>query len=213
MIWTKYEIANLYDWVENGQPTSVDEGFVKYVNILSKIYNMRMRFDVFGEKDAIIKHLVTFEPDLKGNKLSAIKLYNESMEYFYGSQDITIRAHLNKYADDLDKDITLARKLAQNVADLDKIGKMVKVVAEIREKANPESNELPDEMFKKPFKVYTMDMADFEQGNQDLEATEKWIDEKIEQLSPKQIDRIKQDAMISLPIKVFQDDSENPRKN
>ena len=211
--WTKYDIANLYEWAENGMPKTVDEDFAKYVNMLSRIFNMRMRFDVFGEKEAIINHLITFEPDLQGNRLQALKLYNESMEYFYGSTDITKKAHLNRYADDLDKDITLARKLAQNVNDIEKISKMIKVAADIRERANPDDDKLPDEMFNKPFKVYTFDMNHFEIGNEDAELTEKWIDEKIEQMTPKAIERIKQEAMVSLPIKVFAEDVENPRKD
>lgn len=194
-------------------PKTVDEDFAKYVNMLSKIFNMRMRFDVYGEKEAIINHLIAFEPDLKGNRLQALKLYNESMEYFYGSTDITKKAHLNRYADDLDKDITLARKLAQNVNDIEKISKMIKVAADIRERANPDDDKLPDEMFNKPFKVYTFDMNHFEIGNEDAELTEKWIDEKIEQMTPKAIERIKQEAMVSLPIKVFAEDVENPRKD
>ena len=211
--WTKYDIANLYEWAENGMPKTVDEDFAKYVNMLSRIFNMRMRFDVFGEKEAIINHLITFEPDLQGNRLQALKLYNESMEYFYGSTDITKKAHLNRYADDLDKDITLARKLAQNVNDIEKISKMIKVAADIRERANPDDDKLPDEMFNKPFKVYTFDMNHFEIGNEDAELTEKWIDEKIEQMTPKAIERLKQEAMVSLPIKVFAEDVENPRKD
>lgn len=211
--WTKYDIANLYEWAENGMPKTVDEDFAKYVNMLSKIFNMRMRFDVYGEKEAIINHLIAFEPDLQGNRLQALKLYNESMEYFYGSTDITKKAHLNRYADDLDKDITLARKLAQNVGDIEKISKMIKVAADIRERANPDDDKLPDEMFNKPFKVYTFDMNHFEIGNEDAELTEKWIDEKIEQMTPKAIERIKQEAMVSLPIKVFAEDVENPRKD
>ena len=211
--WTKYDIANLYEWAENGMPKTVDEDFAKYVNMLSRIFNMRMRFDVFGEKEAIINHLITFEPDLQGNRLQALKLYNESMEYFYGSTDITKKAHLNRYADDLDKDITLARKLAQNVNDIEKISKMIKVAADIRERANPDDDKLPDEMFNKPFKVYTFDMNHFEIGNEDAELTEKWIDEKIEQMTPKAIERLKQEAMVSLPIKVFPEDVENPRKD
>lgn len=213
MEWTKYDIANLYEWAEMGMPKMVDESFVKYVNMLSKIYNMRMRFDLYGEKDAIINHLVTFESDLKGNRLQALKLFNESMEYFYGSTDITKKAHLNKYADDLDRDIALARKLVQNVNDLEKVGKLVKYAAEIRERANPDDNKLPDEMFNKPFKVYTFDMNHFDsEPNESLEDTEKWIDEKIQNMTPKAIERIKQEAMINLPIKVFMDDSDNPRK-
>lgn len=213
MNWTKYDINSLYEWVESGQPNTVDEDFAKYVNMLSKIFNMRMRFDKFGEKEAIIAHLVAFEKDLKGNRLKALQLYNESMEYFYGSTDITKKAHLNKYADDLDKDISVARLVAQNVNDFEKISKMVERVAKIRSEANPDEDKLPDSLFQQPIKVYTFDMNHFEIGNENIEETEKWIDEKIQQMSPKAIDRIKQEAMAQLPVKVFLEDSENPRKD
>lgn len=211
--WTRYDLAKLREWMESGQPKNVDPDFAKYVNMLSKIFNMRMRFDRFGEKEAIINHLVTFEEDIKGNRLEALRLFNESMEYFYGSKDISKRAHLNRYADDLERDVVLGRKLAQNVNDLEKVSKIVKILAELREKANPDENTLPEEMFARPLKVYTFDMDHFEIGNEDLNETENWIEEKIQQLTPKAIERIKQEAMVSLPVKVFQEDEENPRKN
>lgn len=212
--WTKYQLADLYDWVERGMPETVDAGFAEYVQKLTRVFNMRMRFDKFGEKEAIIAHLVAFEPDIKGNRLKALELYNDAMEYFYSSTEISKQAHLNRYADDLDKDITLARRIAQNVNDLEKISKMVERAAKIREAANPDDNTLPEDMLRQPFKVYTMDMNNFDgEGNENLQAVEEFINQQIEQMSPKALDRLKQEALIQLPVKVFQEESENPRKD
>ena len=54
MNWTSYNIDMLYEWIENGQISSVSEEFAKYVNMLSKIFNMKQRFDIYGDKDADI---------------------------------------------------------------------------------------------------------------------------------------------------------------
>lgn len=75
--------------------SSVSEEFAKYVNMLSKIFNMKQRFDIYGDKEAIIKHLIAFEPDIKDNRVQALKLYNEAMEYYYG--DVELPKYSEKY--------------------------------------------------------------------------------------------------------------------
>jgi len=211
--WTDYDISYLYEWAENGMPMTAPAEFINYVNMLTRIYNMRMRFDKFGEKEAIINHLVVFEPEIKGNRLVALRLFNESMEYFYGSQELTKNAFRNRYADDLEKDYTLARKLAQNVADLEKASKILERAAKIRQLDVEDKEEITNEMMNKPFKVYTFDTSHFEIGNEDPEKTAAFIEVKLEQMSPKAIERIKEEALLSLPVRVFQEDTENPRKD
>ena len=211
MIWTKYNIDMLYDWIEKGQSSSVSEEFVQYVNMLSKIFNMKQRFDVYGDSEAIIKHLVTFEPDIKGNRLEALRLYNEAMEYYYGDISLPKKVLRNMAAARVEKDAQMARLTAENSSDFEKASKIEERAFKMRQ-LDIIDEEKPDALiYQKPNKVYTLNMDMFEIGNVPKDEIEQWIDQNVKQLPVKAIERIKQEALIS-KIKVFEDDGEDSRK-
>lgn len=171
-----------------------------------------LRHDIYGSKEAIIKHLITFEPDLKGNRLKANQFYNETVEYFYADTEISKGAWRNLYADDLDKAYNLALALAENTGDIEKATKIKERAAKMRGLDKEDPVQFPDEALQKPFKIYTMEMdKHFELPNEDRKAIELWIDENTKDLPAKAIERIKQEAQI-LPVKIFQDE-EDPRKD
>ena len=207
-----YELADIWEWVENGRSQSMTEEFFRYVDLLDKIRAMHNRKDLYGSKEAIIRHLITFEEDLIGNRAKANELYAESMEYFYTSDIISKKAWRNQYADDLDKAYNLALSLAQTTEDVVKCGSLKERAAKMRELDKADPPELPDNFFSRPNKVYTLDMNLFEQGNADRKEVEMWIDENTKKLTPKAIDRIKQEALIQ-PIKIFQNEAEDARKD
>lgn len=208
-----YELSDLYEWIEEGQPSAVPEAFASYVSLLDKIRGMMLRHDIYGSKEAIIKHLITFEPDLKGNRLKANQFYNETVEYFYADTEISKGAWRNLYADDLDKAYNLALALAENTGDIEKATKIKERAAKMRGLDKEDPVQLPDEALQKPFKIYTMEMdKHFELPNEDRKAIELWIDENTPELTEKHRERLKQESLI-LPVKLFQDEEENPRKD
>lgn len=202
---TDYNLGDLYKWIEAGQTTSAPEEFIQYVNLLEKIYRMMNRVDIYGSKEAIIKHLVTFEESLKGNRFKAIDLYNESFEYFNADEKISKKAWRNFYAAKLDQDYEMARAIAEDASDYEKASRIADKAYKFRQLDQEDPPELPRSMFDKPIKVYTTDMDQFEAGNEDLKEIENWIEENTKELTPKAIERIKQEAMI-LPIKIFDDE-------
>ncbi|WP_336689365.1 MULTISPECIES: hypothetical protein [unclassified Chryseobacterium] len=202
---TDYNLDDLYKWIESGQSSSAPAEFIDYVNLLEKIYRMMNRIDLYGSKESIIKHLVNFEESLKGNRIKAIDLYNEAFEYFNADTKISKKAWRNYYASKLDQDYEMARAVSENASDFEKASRIADKAYKFRQLDQEDPPELPREMFNKPIKVYTMDMDQFEVGNENLTEIENWIDENTKELSPKAIDRIKQEAMI-LPIKIFDDE-------
>lgn len=208
-----YELSDLYEWIEEGQPSAVPEAFVAYVNLLDKIRGMMLRHDIYGSKEAIIKHLIAFEPELKGSRLKATQYYNESIEYFYSDNQISKGAWRNLYADELDRAYNFAISIAETTADVEKASKIKERAAKMRGLEKEDPVQFPDEALQKPFKIYTMDMdKHFELPNEDRKAIELWIDENTKELTEKARERIKQEALI-LPVKVFQDEEEDPRKD
>lgn len=207
-----YNLDDLYEWIETGRSLNVPEELFLYAEILDKIRAMMLRKDIYGNKEAIIKHLVNFDEHLKNNRPKANQFYAESIEYFYTQDNISKKAWRNLYAEDLDKAYDLAISLAQSTADVEKASKIKERAAKVRALDQEEPEELPDNFFTRPNKIYTIDMDKFELGNVDRKELEIWIDENTKKLTPKAIDRIKQEALIT-KVKIFQNEEENPRKD
>lgn len=203
-----YNLNDLYKWIESGQSEKAPEEFLQYVQLLEKIYKMMNRVDIYGSKEAIVKHLVSFEECVKGNRLKAIDLYNEAFEYFNADSTISKKAWRNFYASKIDQDYEMARQLAETASDFEKASRIADKAYKFRQLDMEDPPELPKSMFDKPIKVYTTDMDQFEIGNEDLKEIEIWIDDHTKELSPAAIDRIKQEAML-IPIKIFDDEQTN----
>lgn len=207
-----YELSDLQEWIENGRAETMNPEFFAYVDLLDKIRAMHNRKDLYGSKEAIIKHLITFQPELKGNRVKANQLYAESIEYFYTEDIISKTAWRNLYADDLDKLYNLAVSLAQTTEEVIKCSAIKERAAKMRNLEKDDPEKLPDNFFTRPNKIYTLDMDLFELGNSDRKEIEIWIDDNTKKLTPKAIDRIKQEALIQ-PIKIFQNEAEDARKD
>lgn len=207
-----YNLDDLYEWIETGRSLNVPEELFLYAQILDKIRGMMLRKDIYGNKEAIIKHLVNFDEHLKNNRPKANQFYAESIEYFYTQDNISKKAWRNLYAEDLDKAYDLAISLAQSTADVEKASKIKERAAKVRALDQEEPEKLPDNFFTRPNKIYTIDMDKFELGNVNRTELEIWIDENTKKLTPKAIDRIKQEALIT-KVKIFQNEEENPRKD
>lgn len=207
-----YNLDDLYEWIETGRSLNVPEELFLYAQILDKIRAMMLRKDIYGNKEAIIKHLVNFDEHLKNNRPKANQFYAESIEYFYTQDNISKKAWRNLYAEDLDKAYDLAISLAQSTADVEKASKIKERAAKVRALDQEEPEKLPDNFFTRPNKIYTIDMDKFELGNVNRTELEIWIDENTKKLTPKAIDRIKQEALIT-KVKIFQNEEENPRKD
>ena len=207
-----YNLDDLYEWIENGKSAVVDESFMRYVDLLDKVRSMMLRKDIYGNKETIIRHLITFEPELQKNKYRANQIYSESVEYFYTQDTISKKAWRNLYADDLDKAYDLAIALAETSSDVEKATKIKERAGKIRALDQVDPPEIPKNLFSRPNKVYTMDMDMWEIGSEDRNDAVAWIEEYGKKLSGKQIDRIKQEIGAT-KIKIFQDETDDPRKD
>ncbi len=209
---TDYNLSDLYDWIEMGQPPNVPQEFATYVDLLDKIRGMLNRIDKFGSNDVIVNHLVTFEPGLKGNRIRATEMISEALEYFYSQKSLSKKAWCLWYATQLEKAYNLAIAIAKNTNDIDKATKILERSGKFRDMAESTELQLPDDMFKKPIKIYSMDMSLMDRNNEDRQAIEMWLDENVKDVPLKTIEAIKQEALIN-PVKIFKDEDENPRKS
>lgn len=197
----------IYDFIENGKASNAPPGVADYLEAMDKVRAMHLRIDRYGSKTAIVEHLI------KVDGLSyyqANKLYNQTIEYFYCDVEISKTAWLIKIAEGLEKDINLARNLAQDVSDLAKISNMWGKLKDAITEAFPDDLDIDDDLISRPIKIYTMTPEDAGLPSVNRRELSAWIDE-LPDVSEIVKERMKVEARI-LPGNLFLEDHNNPRK-
>jgi hypothetical protein len=202
-------LNHIYDYIENGNPNKVDPAIVEYLDLIEKIRGMYLRFDKWGSKDAILKHLIKVDGH---SRYFANQLYNDCLEYFYCDNKISKDAWRNIYAEKMERNINLATLIVKDVSDIAKVNRMIKEAAELRQLDVEEPEELPEALFNRPWKLYSMDHNLLEGAAKvDRLKLAQQID-ALPELSEKEREIIKREAAI-LPPNIFLPDDENPRKS
>lgn len=202
------DLQDIYDFMERGNPNNAPEHIVVYLDLLDMVRGMYLRIDKYANKESIVKHLMTHK---KMSRYKASTVYDEAMEYFYCDTKISKKAWRNIYAEKAEKMINFSMQIVENTSDAQKVVKMILDVANIRGLNEPDQEELPEDIFRAPFVVYTADaeMLGLPQVNRNK--LEQMID-NIPELTEKEKIQIKREAQI-LPIKVFPNEQEDPRKS
>lgn len=213
MLINEVTLDDIYDFIETGNPDNAPEHIVEYLELLTRVDGMIRRIDKFGSKNAVVKHIVLVEK-LFGQKLSyykASKIYSEAIEYFFSDAEVSKKAWGNFYANIIDQEINFARQIKKDGQDSKRIVDMAKVAAEIRGVFEEDKEELPDELFRKQFVVYSTKAEELGLPKVDRNRLKEIIDTKIPDLSEKEKLRIYQEADI-VQFEVFPDVEKDPRK-
>ncbi len=201
-------LDDLKEFMETGNPDNAPEAIVQYVELLTRVHGMTLRIDKFGSKEAVLKHLVLFE-GLSRYKAGII--YSEAMEYFYSDKEVSKKAWRNFYASIMDQEINFARRVQKDGADAKRIVEMAEKAANMRGAFDEEIEELPAELFRAPFVVYTCDAEMLGLPKVDRNRLNDQID-KYPDITEKERQRIKQEALIpEYKLKMFPDESEKVR--
>lgn len=209
MTINEISLDHIYDFMEKGNLNNAPEEIVLYLELLDKIRGMFLRIDVFGTKEAIVKHLMLVD---KISRYKAMQLCDEAQQYFYSDSKISKQAWRTIYAEKAEKMINFAMQTVKNPTDAAKVVKMLLDVAELRGINLPEQEELPAELFQPPWVIYS---ADAEFLGLETKANRHRLAEMIDafpELTEKQRVQIKREAQI-LPIKVFPNEQEDGRKS
>ena len=209
MTINEISLDHIYDFMEKGNLNNAPEEIVLYIELLDKIRGMFLRIDVFGTKEAIVKHLMLVD---KISRYKAMQLCDEAQQYFYSDSKISKQAWRTIYAEKAEKMINFAMQTVKNPTDAAKVVKMLLDVAELRGINLPEQEELPAELFQPPWVIYS---ADAEFLGLETKANRHRLAEMIDafpELTEKQRVQIKREAQI-LPIKVFPNEQEDGRKS
>lgn len=201
-------LSDLYAFIENGDMKNASPEMVEYVTVLDDIRGFTRRIDMFGSKEAVLKHLIAF----KGySRYLANKLYEESMEYFYSDSKISKDAWKNIIAEKMMNNINFAEQIKESVQDAEKIQTMYLKLRDVLELDKEDKEELPKELFDKPVKLYSVDAEFLGLPNVSRDRLAKMIDD-LPELTEKERNRIKQESLV-IPLKAFPDEQEDPRKS
>jgi len=205
-------LRDIYDFMETGNPKNAPEHIVDYLDLLDMVRGMFLRMDIYGSRDAIIKHLMV-SPKHNLSRYKAAQVCDEAQEYFYRDSKISKDAWRNIYADKIDKMINFAMLLAKDVNDAQKVVKMCLDAGLLREVNTPDKEELLSEIFQPPYVVYTWDAEALDMPKVNRQKLSEMID-KFPELTEKEKIRIKQESLIpEFPLKIFPNEQENPRKS
>lgn len=208
MLINNVGLDDLKEFLETGNPDNAPEAIVQYIELLSRVHGLTLRIDKFGSKEAVLKHLIAFE-GLSRYKASII--YNETLEYFYTDKEVSKKAWRNFYATIIDQEINFSRRIKKDTADSKRIADMVKTAAEMRGAFDEEIEEIPAELMRTPFIVYTCDAEMLGLPKVDRNRLSAQIDAYPE-LSEKEKVQIKREAQI-IPINIFPNEQEDARKS
>lgn len=196
------------DFIETGNRSNVDPVILQYLDLMDKVRGMFLRFDKFGSRDHIINHLMKVDGF---SRFLASNIYNDALEYFYCDSKISKDAWRNIYAEKMEKVINLAMLSIKDTSDASKVTKMIAEVATLRQLHIEDKEELPEEWFTKPWKLYAMDAEMLGMPTVNRHKIAEQID-LLPELSEKEREMIKREAG-SLPIKIFLDGEEDARKS
>lgn len=202
------DISHIYEFMERGSVDDAPQHIVDYLNLLDTTRGLIMRIDQFGSKLVVVKHLMVTQ---NLSKYKAGLVYDEAIEYFYCSQKVSKAAWKNIYAEKMEMMANFAMLQVRTGDDARKVVQMFKDVGDMREVHIEDKSDLSDELFKAPIVVYSLNPEELGLPKANRQRLAEMIDQ-LPELTEKERIRIKQEAQV-LPIKVFPDEQENPRKS
>lgn len=179
----------LEKWVANGKVDTLPEGMEEYMQHLTAVLGFHNR--AFNKTQIIKRLRATFQLSYAQAK----NRYVDALNYFYLDNDIKYDAYMSIYADKLDKVSDLIIQSATTPEELQLAIKSIKEASLIREKIKPKES-VPEELFKRPNKVYTLQLEDLGvHESVDRNKLARLID-SMEQLEESEKIRIKQEASL-----------------
>lgn len=200
------ELEHIIEFRDHGDFSKAPAEIVEFVSMMEKVRGMHVRFDQYGSRDAIIKHLTKFDGL---SHYMAAKYHDLAMEYFHADRQLSKDAWRGIVADAMYKNISVMRTMADNVQDLERTNKSLLAMAKVLRLDEPDPEPFPEELLSKPFKMYSLSPEFLGLPTINRYELAKLIDE-LPALTEKERLMAKREALIENP-KLFLDAGEDPR--
>ena len=177
--------------LKKGSLVDLPQEYQEYYSLMELVRGLRAKAvhnDKVVTKSSIIKLL---KSQYSMNDYQARRVYDDSLNFFYSSENIKKDAFANLYADQLDEAAALA--LATN--QLDNFERLKKLAAKLRGLFEPKLPEIPKELYRKTFTIYTTEAKDIGIESENTKELERIIDE-LPEVPTIKMSRLKQEAGI-----------------
>jgi hypothetical protein len=187
----KFEVTRYHEiseYIEKGSHSKLTEDEIEYLEVLVKMNTMRRRYG--------LNHTISFftKPPFNISLYRAKQMAEESINLFYSDEVLDKQAARNLKAEQFEQAAQLALEAAQSVKDLEIYRALLWDSYKARQLDQPDPLNIPEELYKRPIKIYTLNPVQAKLPAIDRNELAKEIDAMDETASNKR--RWKQEAMI-----------------
>lgn len=179
----------LQDFLQSGSYAGISEEEEIYLQALELMAHMSRKF---GRRNTV-RYFV--KKGLKHQRAS--QMFDEAINLFWIDHNISKKAYRNMYAEQLEE---VARQVMTNInsaKDAEAYGKLITQAAKMRELDKQDPQQLSPELFTKPVRIYSLDVADIDLPPINRNELARQIDDL--ELPTADKERLRKDAML-MPI-------------
>lgn len=144
---------NLQDYIQGGSKEDLTGEEEKYLEMLYLVNSMRRKY---GKENAIA---FIQRPPFNIPYRRSRELYDEAINLFYGDDNVEKQAHRNAMFEEMMSASKLVLATAKNSRDMEVYADIVSRAYKIKGLDIPEPPKIPEGLYKKPIKVYSLNPA------------------------------------------------------
>lgn len=141
---------SLQDYIQEGAKSTLTDYETEYLEVLYLLNNLRRKY---GKENAIS---FIQNPPLNIKYHYARRMFDESVNLFYADDLIEKQAYRNMIFEDLQAAAKVVLQTAKNAKDMEVFGDLMTKAFKAKGLDIPEPPKVPDELYKKPIKVYSL---------------------------------------------------------
>lgn len=178
----------LQDYIQGGSKEALSDDEQKYLDLLYLLNSLRRKY---GKENAIafIQRPPNSIPYRK-----AREMYDEAINLFYGDDGIEKQAHRNAMFEGLMAAANLILKTSESSKDVEVYGDLITKAYKIKGLDTPEPPRIPEGLYKKPIKIYSLNPGSISLPTVDRKALADRIDNL--EISEVEKNRIRQEAQV-----------------
>lgn len=183
---SKYHLLEAY--IESGSTGNLEEDEIEYLQVLTMMNSMKRKY---GKE----KTVMFFQnPPFNISAYRTKQMYDESINLFYANEKVEKKAMRALKAEQLEKAAELVMATAKTSADIDVYRQLIKDSAVIRQLDKADPPTIPEELYTKPIKIYSLDPGVLKLPKADRNKLAAKID--LLDVPEKDKDRFRQEAQI-----------------
>lgn len=143
----------LQDHIQSGSKGDLSDEAIKYLDVLFLLNGLNRKY---GKEHAI--SFIQSKP-FKISYRRARMMFDESINLFYTDDNIEPKAHKNMLYDKMLSAAAVVLATADCPKDMEVYSDMIFKAYKIKGLDQPEPQKIPEELYKKPFKIYSLNPA------------------------------------------------------